>query len=154
MTGRSPHTALRAGWAIGIGFVGLSGLLLVLSPSYSVGVTAIGALVLQSFGGAAIGGFTSLPLTYAGGLIIGLLSAFSTKYVTEIPWLIGLPPSIPFLVLFLVLVLRPGHLAAESTSRTAVLPRRRIQVRRVYKVPVALALLAKASVFPCREAST
>jgi len=40
LTGRSPHTALRAGWAIGIGFVGLSGLLLVLSPSYSVGVTA------------------------------------------------------------------------------------------------------------------
>jgi ABC-type branched-subunit amino acid transport system ATPase component/ABC-type branched-subunit amino acid transport system permease subunit len=142
MTGRSPHTALRAGWAIGIGFVGLSGLLLVLSPSYSVGVTAIGALVLQSFGGAAIGGFTSLPLTYAGGMIIGLLSALSTKYVTDVPWLIGLPPSIPFLVLFFVLVLRPRHLAAESTSRSNVSSRHLIRVSRLYRVPVAAALVA------------
>ncbi len=147
-TGRRPTTALRAGWALGIGFVALSGLLLVISPSYSVSPTSLGALVLQAFGGAAIGGFSSLPLAYLGGVVIGVASAVSTKYVTDVAWLSGLPPSIPFVVLFVVLILQPRKLAAESTVRAIPPSRRTVELPSVGKVALALALVGAVAAVP------
>jgi len=47
----------------------------------------------------AIGRFSSLPLTYVGGLTVGVLSAVATKYLAARPPLNGLPAVIPFLVL-------------------------------------------------------
>ena len=148
-TGRRPTTALRAGWALGIGFVALSGLLLVISPSYSVSPTSLGALVLQAFGGAAIGGFSSLPLAYLGGVVIGVASAVSTKYVADVAWLSGLPPSIPFVVLFVVLILQPRKLAAESTVRAIPPSRRTVELPSVGKVALALALVGAVAAVPC-----
>ena len=84
LAGRNPLSAQRAGWSLGIAFVTLSGLLLVLSPSNSIPVETLNLLVLQSFGAAALGGFASLPLTYLGGLLIGVLSALSTKWVARL----------------------------------------------------------------------
>jgi ABC-type branched-subunit amino acid transport system ATPase component/branched-subunit amino acid ABC-type transport system permease component len=142
MTGRSPASARRAAWALGVGFVGLSGLLLVLAPSYSVSVGTLSLLVLQAFGAAAIGGFYSLPLTYFGGLAIGVASAVSTKYITETAFLNGLPPSIPFIILFLVLVAAPRHLAPEQTERPAVRHRPVWVVPRFWRWPIGSAVAA------------
>ena len=148
LVGGSPRNALRAGWALGIGFVGLSGLLLVLSPSYGLPINSLGALVLQAFGAAAIGGFTSLALTYAGGLAIGVIGAVSTKFVAQIPVLMGLPVSIPFLVLFLVLILRPSHLAPEQTTRAISGPRAVINVSRIWKWPIGAVLIVGLILIP------
>jgi ABC-type branched-subunit amino acid transport system ATPase component/branched-subunit amino acid ABC-type transport system permease component len=148
MTGRRPTTALRAGWALGIGFVALSGLLLVISPSYSVPAASLGALVLQAFGGAAIGGFSSLPLSYLGGVVIGIGTAMATKYFTEVSWLMGLPPSIPFLVLFVVLVIRPRNLASESNVRPTPPDRRVVHVSPWYRIPVVAVLVAALIAVP------
>jgi ABC-type branched-subunit amino acid transport system ATPase component/branched-subunit amino acid ABC-type transport system permease component len=147
-TGRRPTTPLRAGWALGIAFVALSGLLLVISPSYSVSPTSLSALVLQAFGGAAIGGFSSLPLAYLGGIVIGTASALSTKYVTDVAWLSGLPPSIPFVVLFVVLILQPRKLATESTVRPIPPSRPRVELPPVVKVALALALVSAVAAVP------
>ena len=69
-------------------------------------------LVVQAFGAAAVGYFSNLPLTYIGGLLIGIAAALSTKYVNDITWLGGLPPSIPFIVLFVALLVTPRRLLA------------------------------------------
>jgi ABC-type branched-subunit amino acid transport system ATPase component/ABC-type branched-subunit amino acid transport system permease subunit len=153
LTGRQPTTALRAGWALGIGFVALSGLLLVTSPSYSVSATSLGALVLQAFGGAAIGGFSSLPLAYLGGIVIGIASALSTKYVTDVSWLSGLPPSIPFVVLFVVLILQPRKLATESTVRTIPPSRRSVELPPLGKVALALVGIGAVAAIPLSGSS-
>jgi ABC-type branched-subunit amino acid transport system permease subunit len=63
-------------------------------------------LVVASFGAAAVGSFSNLPLTLAGGLIIGVLASFPTKWF-ETGLLAGIPVSLPFLVLFLVLLAFP-----------------------------------------------
>jgi ABC-type branched-subunit amino acid transport system ATPase component/branched-subunit amino acid ABC-type transport system permease component len=142
MTGRSPTAAQRAGWALGIAFVTLSGLLLVLSPSNDISVGVLSLLVLQAFGAAAIGGFASLPITYFGGLLIGVLSALSTKFITQEQFLNGLPPSIPFLVLFVVLITVPRYLAPERVQRLPA-PRRAVRhVRRVWRWPIAATVIA------------
>jgi ABC-type branched-subunit amino acid transport system ATPase component/branched-subunit amino acid ABC-type transport system permease component len=147
-TGRSPMQAQRLGWALGIGFVALSGLLLTLSPSNGVPVEELDLLVLAAFGGAAIGGFSSLPWTYVGGLVIGIAGALSTKFVAQVAWLGGLPPSIPFLVLFVVLVAFPRHLAPERASQPVPYRPRQIQVARFWRWPLGIIILGALLIVP------
>jgi ABC-type branched-subunit amino acid transport system ATPase component/branched-subunit amino acid ABC-type transport system permease component len=105
MTGESPVMVRRWAWMIGSTFAALSGILL--APSLSLSGLILVELVVQAFGAAAIGYFSSLPLTYAGGLIVGVVGAVSTKYVAQVPSLSGLPPGLPFIILFLVLIFTP-----------------------------------------------
>ena len=63
--------------------------------------------MIASFGAAAIGMFSSLPLTFAGGLVIGVFGSLSLKYETSLPWLSGIDAALPFIVLFIVLICTP-----------------------------------------------
>jgi ABC-type branched-subunit amino acid transport system permease subunit len=54
-----------------------------------------------------IGRLTSLPLTYFGAIVIGLAQALSTKFVAGRPALAGFPTSVPFIVLFGILIFSP-----------------------------------------------
>ena len=105
MTGESPARVRRWSWVIGTTFAALSGILL--APSINLDAIVLTLLVVQAFGAAAIGYFSSLPLTYAGGLIIGVGAAITTKYVTATPALAGLPASLPFIILFIALIVTP-----------------------------------------------
>jgi ABC-type branched-subunit amino acid transport system ATPase component/branched-subunit amino acid ABC-type transport system permease component len=138
LAGHNPASAQRAGWALGVGFVTLSGLLLVLSPSYSVPVGNLYIFVLQAFGAAAIGGFRSLPITYLGGLLLGVGSSLSTKWVAQIPLLGGLPSALPFVVLFLVLVAVPRYLSPQTEQRGLPLRPRIIEVSLRWRIPLTL----------------
>ncbi|HEY3673953.1 MAG TPA: branched-chain amino acid ABC transporter permease/ATP-binding protein, partial [Acidimicrobiia bacterium] len=103
--GESPVRVRRWAWIIGSSFAALSGLLI--APSLPVQALILTLLVVQAFGAAAIGYFSNLPLTYLGGLLIGIAGALATKYVVNVPWLIGLPSGLPFIVLFVALLVTP-----------------------------------------------
>jgi ABC-type branched-subunit amino acid transport system ATPase component/branched-subunit amino acid ABC-type transport system permease component len=106
MTGTSPVAVRRVAWVAGSIFVCLSGVLL--APSVNLDSMVLTLLVVQSFGAAAIGRFSSLPLTYVGGLAIGVISALLTRYVSQTSeYLAGLSQSVPFIVLFIVLIVTP-----------------------------------------------
>ena len=107
LTGVSPIRVRRWAWIIGTSFAALSGLLLAPNLGLDVGILTL--LVVQAFGACAIGLFTSLPMTYLGGLAIGVGASLSTKYVASVSWLGGIPPSLPFIVLFAVLVFVPAR---------------------------------------------
>ena len=115
--GTSPAAVRRWAWIIGSSFAVLAGVLL--APSLNLDATVLTLLVVQAFGAAAIGRFSSLPLTYVGGLVIGIAASVATKYVvTSSAALAGLPASIPFIVLFLVLIFTPrSKLAHRRVSR-------------------------------------
>ena len=115
--GTSPATVRRWSWIIGSSFAVLAGVLL--APTLNLDATVLTLLVVQAFGAAAIGRFSSLPLTYVGGLVIGIIASVATKYVvTGSAALAGLPASIPFIVLFLVLIFTPrSKLASRRVSR-------------------------------------
>ena len=110
MTGANPVVVRRRAWVIGATFAAMSGVLL--APSLSLNGLVLTELVVQAFGAAAIGYFSSLPLTYVGGLFIGVAGALSTKYVAQVPSLSGLPAGLPFIILFLVLIFTPRALLA------------------------------------------
>src|SRR6202035_2582213 len=110
--GTSPAAVRRWAWIIGSSFATLAGILL--APTLNLDATVLTLLVVQAFGAAAIGRFSSLPLTYAGGLAVGIIASVATKYVvTASAALAGLPASIPFVVLFLVLIFTPRSRLAD-----------------------------------------
>jgi ABC-type branched-subunit amino acid transport system ATPase component/branched-subunit amino acid ABC-type transport system permease component len=115
--GTSPAVVRRWAWIIGSSFATLAGILL--APTLNLDATVLTLLVVQAFGAAAIGRFSSLPLTYVGGLVVGVAAAVVTKYVvTSSAALAGLPASIPFIVLFLVLIFTPrSKLAGRRVAR-------------------------------------
>jgi ABC-type branched-subunit amino acid transport system ATPase component/branched-subunit amino acid ABC-type transport system permease component len=119
VTGTSSIRVRRSAWMIGSSFAALSGLLI--APSLQLSATVLTLLVVQAFSAAAIGYFSNLPLTYLGGLLTGVAGALATKYVVNVPWLIGLPASLPFIVLFIVLLVTPR---ARLVTRSFVVARR------------------------------
>jgi ABC-type branched-subunit amino acid transport system ATPase component/branched-subunit amino acid ABC-type transport system permease component len=119
MTGTSPTAVRRAAWMVGTVFVCLSGVLL--APSVNLDAMVLTLLVVQSFGAAAIGRFSSIPLTYVGGLGIGVSAALITRYVSGTSqYLAGLSQSLPFIVLFVVLIVTPR---SKLVDRWIDLPR-------------------------------
>ncbi len=101
-------------WIIGAGVAALSGVLLV--PTLGLDATLLTLLVVQAFGAAAVGAFSSLPLTYVGGLVVGVVAAMATKLVATVPSLSQLPAGIPFLILFCILLVVPKRKLADFTA--------------------------------------
>jgi ABC-type branched-subunit amino acid transport system permease subunit len=124
LTGASPTAVRRSAWYIGTAFAALSGVLL--APTIGLDATILTLLVVQAFGAAAIGLFRSIPATYAGGLAIGVVAALSTKYVASVPALAGLPSSLPFIVLFAILLVVPRRWLVDVASER----QRRVRERR------------------------
>ena len=118
MTGENPVRIRRWAWVISMMFCAMSGLLL--APGLSLNAVIITTLVVYAFGAAAIGTFSSLPWTFAGGLLIGVAGSLATKYAVSVSWLSGLPPAIPFIVLFIVLIVTPKARLAERRPVTAL----------------------------------
>jgi len=115
ISGTSPARIRRLSWVIGSTFAAASGVLL--APLLTLDPTTFTLLIVTAFGAAAIGAFTSLPLTYLGGLLIGIAQAVLQKYIINSSGLLsGLPASLPFLVLFLLLLFAP-RLRRPSTAR-------------------------------------
>lgn len=137
VTGTSPVAIRRVAWIIGCVFATLSGLLL--APSVNIDPFVITSLIIQAFGAAAIGGFSSLPLTWIGGLSLGVAGALITKVANFNGSVLGgLPPSLPFIVLFVVLVVAPR---SKLMVKDVALLQRPITWRAPAKVQIASVVL-------------
>jgi branched-subunit amino acid ABC-type transport system permease component len=128
LAGTDPVRARVASWMIGSSVAALTGILI--APTLGLDVFLLSALVVQAFGAVAIGRFSSLPLTYLGGLAIGVLAALAAKQFATDPTLNGLPAVVPFLVLVAVMLITParklpigvGRLSGKA-SRPSAVPR-------------------------------
>lgn len=130
LLGTSSMTVRRLAWVLGTVLVSASGVLF--APLLPLDPLQLTLLVVAAFGAAAIGAFSSLPLTLAGGLAIGVLASLSTKWFTT-GVLTGVPSALPFLVLFAVLLFFPrskltGRGFLANTSRPGWKAPTRVQV--------------------------
>lgn len=129
LTGIGPTRVRRLSWVVGCCFASLSGILI--APVLGLDATLLTLLIVQAFGAAAIGAFSSLPISYAGGLVVGLAAALSQKWVASTPSLAGIPNAVPFLILFVALLVTPKRKLVEvgrqavtrARGRRAVSPR-------------------------------
>ena len=130
IAGTSPANTRRQAWIIGCTLAAASGVLF--APLLPLDPVQLTLLVVATFGAAAIGAFSSLPLTLAGGLGIGVLASLCTKWFTS-GLLAGLPPSLPFVVLFLVLLVFPRRYLVR---KSVTIP----QGRPTWRAPTSLQL--------------
>ncbi|WP_280275296.1 ABC transporter permease subunit [Nocardia wallacei] len=110
LAGTSSARTRRWAWCVGTGFASLSGVLF--APLLPLDPTQLTLLVVQAFGAAAIGRFTSLPGSFGGGLLIGVLASLATRYLTTSA-AAGIPAALPFVTLFLVLLVMPRRYLAN-----------------------------------------
>jgi branched-chain amino acid transport system permease protein len=107
-------------WAIA-GLLGaIAGVLLAVPPEGTVTPGAFtGTILTVAFSAAVLGGMTSLPGAFVGGLLMGLIEAFANADYNFIPGLSQLPSAqsevAVAVVLLLVLLVRPQGLLGEET---------------------------------------
>lgn len=110
IAGVNPQAVRRVAWIIGVAMAAMAGVLF--APLLPLDPVQLTLIVVAAFGAAAVGAFRSLWLTLIGGLAIGVASALATRYLTD-GILIGVAPSLPFLVLFGVLLVLPRRWVAR-----------------------------------------
>ena len=96
-------------WSMAAALACLAGILLAPIPFIHVNMGFIG---LKALPAAVVGGFTSLPGAILGGIIIGLVEAFSGFYLPE-----GFKEVSAYVVMLLVLLLYPEGLLGERTRK-------------------------------------
>ncbi len=117
LQGISPTKVRRISWIIGSTLAALSGVLIL--PFLGLASITLTFLVVQTFGAAAIGIFASIPLTFAGGLIVGIGESLLTKYEIDYPTTVGLSKGLPFIILIIVMLATPRHKLAPPSSAEA-----------------------------------
>lgn len=113
--GRSPQLIATVNWAAGGGLAGLAGILVI--PIIGLSVNQVGLLLVPALAAALVGGFSSFPLTFVGGVLIGVIESELTSGADWIPEFLKAPgwsKSVPFIVIIAVLVLRGRALPLRS----------------------------------------
>jgi ABC-type branched-subunit amino acid transport system ATPase component/branched-subunit amino acid ABC-type transport system permease component len=122
--GWSPNLLATITWGIGGATAGLAGILLAPNAGLSLSVFTI-VVTVAALAVALIGGFTSFPLTLAGGIGLGVAESLVLTYSTDISDFLhdtfgidngatGLQRALPFLVIVVVLVVRGKALPLRS----------------------------------------
>jgi branched-chain amino acid transport system permease protein len=101
MAGGVPTRVQQLAWALGCSLAALAGILLAANESLTIFQLAL--LVTLGYAAAMVGQLRSLPLTVAGGLLLGLLGGF-TSYYLNYSWLGGFRLILPMVLLFVVLI--------------------------------------------------
>jgi branched-subunit amino acid ABC-type transport system permease component len=144
-TGFDPFRIRLSAWVIGSCFAAAAGVLLA-SIQLQLDVFILSVIVIQAFGAAAIGRFTSLPWSFVGGLAVGILQGVTSKLFSSHQSLSGIDFNMPFIVLFGILVFaRRGWLVEvgrEIKTRAVPASRFPMQARAGgYAVLLVVALL-------------
>jgi sulfate-transporting ATPase len=98
--GLSPNRIALLNWGLGSAIAAVAGILVV--PIITLQVTAMTSLILAAMAAALVGGFRSFPIATAAGFAIGIGQALVGRFANQE----GLGPSLPFLVIIVVLVFR------------------------------------------------
>jgi len=121
LNGARPDRVSMLSWAVGASLASLAGILL--APQLQMNHLVLTLLVVNAYAAAMVGRLRSLPLTYVGGIALGMIESYTIGYVHLQGWLLGLRPAIPTLFLFAVLLLLPESRLRAARLAGAVAPR-------------------------------
>ncbi len=109
LMGINVNATISTTFAIGSGLAAVAGVLLC-SFSSTLMPTTGSMPGIKAFTAAVFGGIGSIPGAFLGGLLLGVIEALAQAYVTT-----NLANSIVFLVLIVVLLVRPAGLLGKFT---------------------------------------
>ena len=138
-----------AAWALGTSFAALTGILL--APRLFLDPITLPFFIIAFLLGSAIVGYLqSLPLAFAGGLLIGLIQAFLTQYGRFRGFAGNISNAVPFLIVTIFLLLAPRRLRLAATAGSFVVKTRELAERASARARggVAAGLFAILALFP------
>ncbi|HEX4864538.1 MAG TPA: ABC transporter permease [Acidimicrobiales bacterium] len=116
--GANPIRSAQLSWALGASLAALAGILI--APLQYLDQFNLTFLVVTGYAAAVVGRMKSLPLTVAGAMFLGLIQSYAVGYL-PVSLLSNLNPVIPFVVLFLaLLVLRQDRLQTARPAATRI----------------------------------
>ncbi|WP_406444649.1 ABC transporter permease [Streptomyces sp. NBC_00631] len=108
LTGADPVRASRVAWILGTQLAAIGGILI--APTVALDASQLSLLIVSAYTAAVFGRLRSLPLTFAGAVVVGCMESYLAGYLPQNPYLPGLRLAAPALLLFLALLLfrHPG----------------------------------------------
>jgi branched-chain amino acid transport system permease protein len=119
LSGVDPARVGQIAWVMSMMLAGLGGVLI--APSVSLSPLPLTLVILDSYAAAVVGRLRSLPVTFVGAVILGLVVSYATGYIepTGNQYLLGLVAAAPAVVLFAaLLVMRPSRLTQLDLRMT------------------------------------
>ncbi len=152
LNGGRPDRASLISWMIGVSLSALAGVLITPVQGGSLSSTLLTLLVINAFAAAMIGRLRSLPLTFAGAILLGFLTRAAFKRPAGLmpkgwdSWVDNLRVATPMILLFVVLLLLPqdrlrGTVVTRTRERFAMPSMRQSALSAVVFVAV-IAMLA------------
>ena len=144
LNGGRPNRSSALSWALGSSLAALAGILV--ADQLGLEVFTLTFLVVNAYAAAIVGRLVSLPLTYLGAVVLGLLQSYAVEFLPQNPQFLtdhnidiiaSLRLAIPVIMLFVVLLILPN-----APLRNQGLVRSREHVR---KPTVATALIGFAA---------
>ncbi len=125
LNGARPDAPSRLSWALASSLAATAGILA--APEVGLSSVALTLLIVNAFAAAIFGRLKSLPLTFLGALILGLLSTFGSTFwdLTNPRWA-KLPDNIPTIFLIFVLLALPQDRLEFATTQG---------LRRLFRTP-------------------
>ncbi len=117
MSGASPARFGQLGWVIGAMLAAAAGILL--APLVTLDSQTLTLLVINGYAAAMVGRLRNLPLTFVGGLALGLAESYAIGYLPIGAILSQISNVLPIFFLFVVLLVLPQSRLAQG--RIAVL---------------------------------
>jgi branched-chain amino acid transport system permease protein len=120
LTGADPLRASRVAWILGIQLAAVGGILI--APEVALDATQLSLLIVSAYTAAVFGRLRSLPLTFAGAIVVGLLESYLTGYLPNNTYLPGLQLAAPALLLLVALLAFPHGRLHGRTRRLRPVP--------------------------------
>ncbi len=120
LAGVRPTQATMLSWALGSSLAALAGILL--APVLQLNVEALTLLVVNAYAAAMVGRLRSLPLTFVGAVVLGLVESYAVGYLPSTGLFANLRLAIPTLMLFIVLLLMPEVRLRAGSAVAARMP--------------------------------
>jgi branched-chain amino acid transport system permease protein len=105
LNGAYPERVAQLSWALGAALAAVAGILI--APTLSLNHLNLTTLVIYGYAAAVLGRLRSLPLTFVGAMILGLLNSYTIGYGSSVTFLGDLKQALPTIFLFGVLVFLP-----------------------------------------------
>jgi branched-chain amino acid transport system permease protein len=129
LNGAQPGQTSMLSWALGFSLAALAGVLI--GPILFLDITVLTFLVINAYAAAMVGRLTSLPLTFVGGLAIGVAETIIVGLLdpARFPvlenwssWTVPLRGVVPVVILFVLLLVLPteragGHAVTRVRER-------------------------------------
>lgn len=121
LTGARPSRYSMLGWAMGASLASIAGILV--APTLDLDITVLTLLVINGYAAAVVGRLRSLPLTFAGAIVLGLLQSYAIGYLPVSDFWSTFGQIIPMLYLFVAILVLPQTRAAITIQRRTRAPR-------------------------------